>query len=245
MKSFSITDVGRQRAVNQDCLFTSEKPVGPLPNLYLVADGMGGHKAGDVASRNAIEQAVQFIRASKETDDPARVMQDAISQANRAVLELAASNVDYSDMGTTFVAAVILDKKVMVANVGDSRMYLVGDGIRQISRDHSLVEDMVRRGQLDRESARFHPQKNIITRALGVRSVVAADFFEEPLKPGEMLLLCTDGLTNMLDDEEIRVIISQQPDMAGKVSKLVDAANANGGRDNITVVLVDPFGEEI
>ena len=149
-------------------------------------------------------------------------------------------------MGTTVVVATCLkDKYLEVANVGDSRLYVANDReIRQITRDHSLVEEMVRRGGIDRESARSHPDKNIITRAVGAEDTIMADFFDVELKPGDIVLMCSDGLTNMLEDEEIHMILSSQNSVEEKAEELVKAANDNGGRDNIAVILMEPFASE-
>ena len=145
-------------------------------------------------------------------------------------------------MGTTFVAATFEDNHVTVANVGDSRLYVVNDFITQITKDHSLVEEMVDMGGIDREAARKHPDKNIITRAVGVKEYVLVDFFDVHIGRKEKLLLCTDGLTNMLKDEEIHKIIVGSSTLEDAGRRLIEAANENGGRDNIAVVLVEPFG---
>ena len=144
-------------------------------------------------------------------------------------------------MGTTVVAAVVAGGRLYVANVGDSRLYIVNDDILQVTKDHSYVEEMVRRGQLGREAARRHPDKNIITRAVGAVKDIQIDFFEEDIRYGDEILLCTDGLTNMIEDEDIRRIIKGQRDAAEKAECLVNTANQNGGRDNITVVVIDPL----
>ncbi len=240
MKTFAITDIGQKRSVNQDYLYTSELSVGNLPNLFMVADGMGGHKAGDVASRCTVERVESHIRSDSDTN-PVRILRSAIEYANEKLLLQARENVDLSGMGTTLVAAVVIDDCLYVANVGDSRLYIVGDDITQITRDHSLVEEMVRKGAIHRSEARFHPKKNIITRAIGVKEQVEADFFDVRLKPDDTILICSDGLTNMVDDEEICILMHQQMDVAGKAEKLVKTANENGGKDNISVVIIEPF----
>ena len=145
-------------------------------------------------------------------------------------------------MGTTLVVATLKDGVVTVANIGDSRMYVVNHDIKQITKDHSLVEEMVTMGGIDREAARTHPDKNIITRAIGVKELVLADFFAVRLEKEDKLLLCTDGLTNMLKDDEIHHIIENNKDVETAARALIEAANENGGRDNIAVVLVEPFG---
>lgn len=244
MKTFAITDIGQKRDINQDYVYASELPVGSLPNLFLVADGMGGHKAGDVASKYTVGQIVDYITSSQE-NNPVKLIRYAIEHANEGLRRMAENDEALSGMGTTLVAATVIDDYIYIANVGDSRLYIVSDTIRQITKDHSLVEEMVRSGAIDKSEARFHPKKNLITRAIGAKDSVMIDFFDEKLEKGDLLLLCTDGLTNMLDDEDIRIIMSQQEDLAGKAEKLVEAANANGGKDNITVMVVEPFSDEV
>ncbi|MCM1257240.1 MAG: Stp1/IreP family PP2C-type Ser/Thr phosphatase [Roseburia sp.] len=240
MKTFSITDIGLRRSMNQDAMFTSEIPVGNLPNLFLVADGMGGHNAGEYASSHAVETIVAVARQSGETEI-ARILNEAIEKANQALLKKAEEDASMRGMGTTIVAAVIVDDRLFVANVGDSRLYIVNQEMRQITRDHSLVEEMVRLGGIDKETAREHPDKNIITRAVGAESRIEIDFFEAGLKGEDTVLLCSDGLTNMIEDEDIRRIMKSQRDIAEQAEKLVETANANGGKDNITVVVIEPF----
>ena len=239
MKTYSITDTGALREMNQDYFFASDDPVGNLPNLYIVADGMGGHKAGDYASRYTTQRMVASVSRSPG-EEPVTILQEAITTANKLLIEEAAEDETKRGMGTTLVAATILDGKLYVANIGDSRLYVVGSKIRQITRDHSYVEEMVRIGELDRADARNHPDKNIITRAVGAEDKVEPDFFTVELQEGEIVLMCSDGLTNMLEDEEIRMIISGARDLVEKAESLVEAANANGGRDNISVILIEP-----
>lgn len=239
LKTFSMTNIGRKRKLNQDYVYTSEQPVGNLPNLFLVADGMGGHNAGDYASQLAVETMVESIADSQETDI-LRIFDMAIQAANRRIRELGARSPQLEGMGTTMVAACLRENSLYVANVGDSRLYVVNRfGLRQITRDHSWVEEMVRRGGIGREEARNHPDKNIITRAVGAEDTVRADFFTVCLEAGDEILMCTDGLTNMLEDEEIRMILDGARDIVEKTQELVRAANENGGRDNISVILIE------
>ena len=242
VKLFSITDVGRRREINEDYLFTSDEPVGNLPNLFIVADGMGGHNAGYYASKHAVERAVMSIRDFTDEYDAENILQKAIDDANTHINRVSRQNSSLKGMGTTFVAATFEDNHVTVANVGDSRLYVVNDFITQITKDHSLVEEMVDMGGIDREAARKHPDKNIITRAVGVKEYVLVDFFDVHIGRKEKLLLCTDGLTNMLKDEEIHKIIVGSSSLEDAGRRLIEAANENGGRDNIAVVLVEPFG---
>ncbi|MCQ2519905.1 MAG: Stp1/IreP family PP2C-type Ser/Thr phosphatase [Lachnospiraceae bacterium] len=244
LKTFSATDIGKKRTMNQDYVYSSETPIGALPNLFIVADGMGGHNGGEYASNYAVEVIVSTIQNSKETH-PRHIIEEAIKEANRAVREKACSEPELQGMGTTMVVATVIDEVLQVANVGDSRLYVIGEEIRQITTDHSYVEELVRVGGLDRESARTHPKKNIITRAIGADIDVVADFFTVRLQPGDSVLMCSDGLTNMLDDEEIRMILSGQRDIVEKAEELIKAANNNGGKDNIAVVLIEPFASEL
>lgn len=239
LKTFSITDIGKRRKVNQDYVYTSEKPIGNLPNVFIVADGMGGHNAGDYASKKAVDTIVKEVNASFEKN-PMRILGNAIKKANDLIRIKACSDENFEGMGTTVVAATCFGNHLEVANVGDSRLYVVNRTIRQITRDHSLVEEMVRMGGLGREEARNHPDKNIITRAVGVNDTVEVDFFTVELEEGDIILMCSDGLTNMLEDEEIRMIVSGARDLVEKAQALVQAANDNGGRDNISVILIEP-----
>ncbi len=241
MKTFSMTDVGRGRDMNQDYLFMSETPVGKLPNLFLVADGMGGHKAGEYASSTAVDTIVQAVEKD-ESGKAVSTLKKAITEANQKLLRESIVDIDKEGMGTTIVAATIIGKKLIAANVGDSRLYVINEGgITQVTRDHSYVEEMVRSGRLKRADARNHPYKNKITRAVGVFPALEIDFFEVELEEGDMILLCTDGLTNMVEEEDIKRIVLGQRDIVEKVTTLIDEANRNGGKDNITAVLVEPF----
>lgn len=243
LKTFSMTDIGRRRKVNQDYVYTSEQPVGQLPNLFVVADGMGGHNAGDYASRVAVETIVERVADSGERN-ALYVFDRAIQSANARIRELADSSPELEGMGTTVVAASCADGYLSIANVGDSRLYVVNRSeIRQITRDHSWVEEMVRRGGIGREEARNHPDKNIITRAVEAEDTVKADFFTVRIEKGDEILMCTDGLTNMLEDEEIRMILDGARDIVEKVQELVQAANEKGGRDNISVILMESLDE--
>lgn len=238
MKAFSITDIGEKRNVNQDYVFCDTMPVGVLPNLFIVADGMGGHNAGDYASRFSVEDFVRRVK-TYEQGSPIEVFERAIKETNKALLKKASEQSELEGMGTTFVVASYVDDTLYVANIGDSRLYVVNDEIKQVTKDHSFVEEMIRQGKLDRSEARFHPKKNIITRALGVSDTVEPDCFEEEMKTGDIVLICSDGLTNMLEDSEILNIIHRESkDIEKAVKELVREANHHGGKDNIAVVLV-------
>ena len=245
MRVYSGTDIGQRRRVNQDYVYASVDSVGNLPNLFVVADGMGGHRAGDFASRYTVEIIQKSIRANRERN-PIKIIRMAIETANMKVLEKANSDENLAGMGTTVVVATVVENYIYVANVGDSRLYLIRDEIQQITRDHSLVEEMVRMGEINREQARNHPDKNIITRAVGVRSRVSIDFFDMKLEKDDTVLMCSDGLSNMLEDGEIKEIIrTGSHDLPEIALQLIGRANQNGGRDNIAVVLIEPLACEV
>ena len=246
INAFGKTDVGLMRTINQDSIFVSTQPIGKLPNLFIVADGMGGHKAGDVASREAIERFVKYA-CTTHMSDPANILDAGIISVNKDIFDMANSNRDYSGMGTTFVAVSLVENHVYIANVGDSRLYLIGRDIRQITRDHSLVEDMVRMGVLEREEARTHYKKNVITKAIGVADdkTSTPDIFEIEVENGDKLLLCSDGLTNMVEDYDIKKIVKDNDSIEDAVRELIKQANENGGKDNISAILIEPeIGEE-
>lgn len=240
LRSFSVTDIGKKRKLNQDYVYVSEKPIGNLPNVFIVADGMGGHNAGEYASKYAVETMIKEIQGCME-DDPIKVLGQAICTANAQVRCRASEDSHLYGMGTTVVAAACFDHYIQVANVGDSRLYIIGKEVRQITMDHSLVEEMVRSGSITPSAARNHPDKNIITRAVGAQDVIEIDYFREEIRPGEFVLLCSDGLTNMLEDVEIGNIIGEDASIEEKAKRLVEAANDNGGKDNIAVILIDAF----
>lgn len=244
LRSYATTDIGRKRQLNQDFIYLSEVPVGNLPNVFVVADGMGGHNAGDYASRYAVETLVEEIELSFEKN-PVKILGRAIDRANRMIRQRAREDISYSGMGTTMVIATFIGRYLEVANVGDSRLYVISDRIRQITQDHSLVEEMVRMGGIDRISAKHHPDKNIITRAIGARDYIETDFFTLELQTGDMVLLCSDGLTNMIDDEAIRQILTGGGSLKDRVEKLVETANQNGGKDNISAIVIEPLVNEV
>ena len=243
MKVYGKSDIGKVRSMNQDYMFYSTEPVGVLPNLFIVADGMGGHKAGDYASRLSVENFVKYVREAG-TQIPIRVVDDAIHYVNDLVMDEAEKNQDYSGMGTTFVAAFIKDGTLFVGNIGDSRLYLIDEDITQVTEDHSYVGAMLRAGEITKEEALHHPDKNIITRAIGASRDPKVDFFEVDLEPGDRILLCTDGLTNMVDDDVILDIIANEY-IGEVVDILIEEAKDNGGTDNVTAIVIEPFDEEV
>ena len=230
--------------MNQDYVFTCDIPVGPLPNLYIVADGMGGHNAGDYASRYTVDTVSSAIAGAGESSaDPARLIERALQTANTGLRRIASETPAYFGMGTTFVAASVKDGRLLAANVGDSRLYVLRapGRIRQVTVDHSLVEEMIQAGRIDRETARTLPDKNIITRAVGAEDDLSVDFFRETIMEGDILLLCSDGLTNMITDQEIARIVFSIRSLEEAADRLVYEANMAGGKDNISVILINPF----
>ena len=241
LQAVKLTDVGRVRSHNEDYV---DFYVPPDPRqlerkgaLYLVADGMGGHQAGEVASRGAVELVIgQYY--SDTTHDVGTSLVRAFRAANKSIYDQAQADPSKAGMGTTLVAAVILGRKVYVANVGDSRAYLINKaGIVQITEDHSWVEEQVRAGVLTPEQAAHHPQRNLVTRALGTKPQVEVDLFEGELGEGDFLLLCTDGLTGRVTDQEIATLVNGNP-LEEAARRLVALANERGGNDNITVLIV-------
>ena len=225
-----VTDVGRVRDGNEDDFLEQADRLG----LVAVADGMGGHRAGEVASATALEA----LRAAVAAGQPLR---KAIEGANDAVLEKSESDHELHGMGTTLTAGMLgTDGSLTVGHVGDSRAYLIRDGeLSQITEDHSLVEEMVRAGELTPEQAEVHPQRSIITRALGIDPVVDVDLYPIQLRAGDRVLLCSDGLTTMVRPEEIATILGREHDPKRAAQLLVDAANAAGGEDNVTALILE------
>ena len=245
MRIYSATDVGQKRKMNQDYVFASADPVGNLPNLFVVADGMGGHNAGDYASSHAVGIVVEEIREDADFN-PVKVIRHAIESANTEIITQAQKDEKLRGMGTTMVAATIVGHYAYVANVGDSRLYVAGEQIQQITKDHSLVQEMVRMGELNAEEARNHPDKNIITRALGAERTVDVDFFDLKLEPESVILMCSDGLSNMVEDSRIKEILSRRDEALDERGRtLIGEANRNGGKDNIAIVLIEPFANEV
>ena len=240
LRSGSASDVGRVRTVNQDL---------PLvrPDLYAVADGMGGHVGGEVAARVAVETLDQAFERVPTVDG----LREAFSEANAAVWRESQSNRDLRGMGTTLTAVALVGGPegrdvLALANVGDSRAYVFSGGeITQVTDDHSLAEERMRHGEMSEEEAAVHPQRHILTRALGVSAEVEADMWELEVRTGDRVLLCSDGLTNEVGTEEIAGILGEVDDPEEAAQRLVDVANEHGGADNITVVVVDvQVGEE-
>ena len=243
MRVFGKTDVGLVRKINQDFIFYSRESVGAFPNLFIVADGMGGHNAGDFASRYAVECFLSYIKNSKP-DALIRMVDEGIKYANKKIMEKAAEDENLRGMGTTMVVAYIEDGQLFVANIGDSRLYLLDKQINQVTEDHSFVATLVRAGELTPAEARVHPDKNVITRAVGAAENAKVDFFEVDLEPGDQILMCSDGLSNRVEDEVLYDIVKNTY-IGDVVDGLIDEAKRNGGSDNIAVIVIDPFDVEV
>ena len=227
------SDKGSQRASNEDSLLIREME---KDYLLAVADGLGGHAAGEIASRMAVIELEETMKSHKLKGSEKEALAQGFSKANREIYLLSNEHREYRGMGTTLVAALVSSGKVFIANVGDSRAYLIGDGIKQITRDHSLIQEMVDENIVTKEESRVHPQKNILTKSLGIDSKISPDFYMEQLT-GNTLLLCSDGLTDALTDDEIREIIFTTPHLEITCDRLIVTANEKGARDNITIIL--------
>lgn len=235
MKISSATSTGKIRALNEDSFFVSDTSDGTV--LAVVADGMGGHNAGEVASAEMVNMLKNSVFSAGT--DTKIVLLDAIECANNAIYKMSVRSPQLHGMGTTVTACVITDGKVTAAQVGDSRLYLIRDGeITQITKDHSLVEMLIESGSITKEDAKHHPQKNVITRAIGTDSTVQADIYEFNATPGDTVLLCSDGLVNMVEDEKILSLITETEDFETLAGNLVNEAENAGGVDNITAVLI-------
>jgi protein phosphatase len=229
------TDTGRERSANEDAYFARSP-------AYAVADGMGGAQAGEVAARIAAET---FETRFPDGVDPEQELAGIASEANRRIFELSRSDESRSGMGTTLTGVFLSDAEISIVHVGDSRAYLFRDGqLRQLTRDHSLVEELRRRGQLTVEEAEEHPQRSIITRALGPEEDVEVDVHTHQVRSGDVFLLCSDGLTSMVREERVQEILAESKPLDETVDRLVDEANRMGGRDNITVVLFRVGGDQ-
>jgi len=225
----AVTDIGRLRTHNEDSVLAQ-------PPLFVVADGLGGHEAGEVASSIAVETLRDHAPRRADSNALAR----AVRAANREVIRAAREGVGRSGMGTTLTAAIVEGGTIAIAHVGDSRAYLLHDGaLRRLSEDHSMVADMIRRGQLTEADARVHPNRSVITRALGTDTNMVADTYEIDASTGDRLLLCSDGLTGMLEDARIAELLGGYSDPGVAASELVAAANEAGGHDNVSVIVVD------
>lgn len=239
MQVFAKTDKGKVRSINQDAFYINTLSDGAV--LAVVCDGMGGANAGDIASKTAVEIISQYVlnayNSSMTSYDITRLIDNAISSANLEVFTLSQKDEQLKGMGTTAVVAVVREAQAIICNVGDSRAYIVNDNLVQLTRDHSVVQSLVESGKLSPEEARIHPEKNVITRALGVEENVLSDSYCVDLGENDKILLCTDGLSNYATRDSILRIVNDNA--SDKIADLlVKEANQNGGRDNITAAVI-------
>jgi protein phosphatase len=245
MYAAGFTDIGVARSANQDAVFVCNQPIGPFPNLFIVADGMGGHKAGDVASSMAVENFSGFIRNF--------AAQDFVQQEN--YLDLLVSAAQYADgeivkkadedeamqgMGTTLTACVITNEKIFIVHIGDSRVYAVNHhGMTQLTTDHTFAQELLQSGRVSEEEARVHPKRHVLTRVLGVPGFLNVDGLVHELGNAASILLCSDGLSNMLDEESMMRTINGIGYVENRTRNLIEKANEKGGLDNISAILID------
>lgn len=243
MLGIGKTNIGKKRKKNEDSILVKNDGYGLLPNLYIVADGMGGHKAGNVASDSAIKYFCQFVEENKNSEILDTLVEGVI-YANEKVYDMSCENIDYYNMGTTFIAAVVDKGHTYIAHVGDSRLYkITNEVIQQITSDHSYVEELIKAGKITHEEARNHPQKNAITRAVGTDDEVVVDGLITPVKSGDIILMCTDGLCNMLKDEEIADVAGNSNlSVEQRIDCLIEMANDRGGLDNISIIIISVEG---
>ncbi len=233
MKVIALSDKGRVRAINQDAFYQPR----PGENFAVIADGMGGHQAGDVASVMAVEEFTRWLRCAPRPDE--ETLRYAVSEANRAVYLKSRLEPDKAGMGTTLTAVWVDEDSVLLIHVGDSRAYRLRDGeLRQMSRDHSVVAELVKNGEITTEEAKVHPQRHLITRAIGTASRVEPDFGRFSRKPGDVWLLCSDGLSGYLSDGELQGILCSRRKWQAKAEAMVQLALERGGADNITLLVV-------
>jgi serine/threonine protein phosphatase len=241
MKAVAYSDVGKVRSINEDRVFYTLDKIGDLENLFILCDGMGGENAGDYASLMAVKYIKESIQGTK--GELASILSKAISEANLKILNEAKADVSKFGMGTTLVLVSIMDNNLYAVNIGDSRLYILrNEKLRQVSRDHTLSEELLAKNVIEKYSLEYEENKHKLTRALGVFENIKADFFEIPLEGISKVLICSDGLSNMIDDEDIEHIIKEtQDEVCAK--KLIDRANANGGRDNVSAIVIYELGK--
>jgi serine/threonine protein phosphatase PrpC len=241
LEFFSVTDTGRARRNNEDAVALDE-----AGRIAVLADGMGGYNAGEVASqmasdrvRNELAARLRPLGEAPDETELKSALLDAVESANRAVYDAAMNTAEYAGMGTTLVVAVYRADKLWLGHIGDSRAYRLRNGhLEQLTRDHSLLQEQIDAGLITAEQAAYSMHKNLVTRAVGVDELVELEIHDHPVEPGDLLLMCSDGLSDMLSDEQIAQLLRSNDSLPAAGAMLVQAANAAGGRDNIAVVLV-------
>ena len=238
---FAKTDIGKAREINQDYYYISQEM--DDPKIYILADGMGGYKGGEIASKLATESAAKYIKSNfgnilKEKEEILKLIKNAVEYANMIVYEKSKEEKDLEGMGTTFEVCLIYNNKAYIGHVGDSRIYRIRkEVIRKLTKDHSYVQQLVEDKKITREEAKTHPKKNMLTRALGCTPYVEPDLRARNFEKGDIFIICSDGLTNMVEEEKIYRIIKQNINNAAE--NLIKEANAAGGYDNITVIIIN------
>lgn len=239
MRIYSKTDIGRVRSANQDAFAAGE--IVPDAAFAVVCDGMGGANAGNIASETAVKIISDYIirsyRSGMEPYDVEKMLKNALTSANMEIYDMALKSPDLSGMGTTAVVALVYSGCAVIAHIGDSRAYVADKALKQLTRDHSVVQSLVEAGKISAEDARVHPRKNVITKALGVEESVSPDTVQLKLEAGQRLLLCTDGLTGYAEPEDIFGALTAG-DLSGAPERLIELANVGGGGDNITAVIL-------
>lgn len=238
MKFFAKTDLGKLRQVNQDYYIAENRKVGIFPNIFIVADGVGSNRDSGFASKHCSDFVIEQLSLSKNSTNYIKELERAYRLANIDLVYRIMANPQYNGMGTTMVCTTIVGNVAYVANVGDSRCYHIRSEIKQITRDHSVAEELVSEKAIERGSEKYYELKSQLSRAIGASKKIEPDFFDVELKYGDYLLLCTDGLSNMVKDDKIYEIIKEDTNIEKKVENLVKEANVNGGRDNIAIILI-------
>ena len=239
MKFFAKTDLGKIRHVNQDYYIAENRKVGIFPNLFLVADGVGSNRDSAFASKHCSDFVIDQLSLSKAGADFKDELAKAYRLANADLVYRIFANPEYRGMGTTMVLCTIINDRAIVVNVGDSRCYHIGNyNIKQVTRDHSIAEELVYENAIERESEKYKELKSQLSRAFGAGKKIEPDFFDVDLMAGDYILLCTDGLSNMVSNERIYEIVNSEKAIEAKVEDLIDEANRNGGRDNIAIILI-------
>lgn len=238
MKFFAKTDLGKTRQVNQDYYIAENRKVGVFPNLFIVADGVGSNRDSAFASKHCSSFVLDQISLSKPGSNIKDELEKAYRLANADLVYRIMANPKYKGMGTTMVCTTVVNDTAIVANVGDSRCYHISNEIKQVTRDHSIAEELVKENAIERNSEKYKELKSQLSRAFGAGKKIETDFFEVDLRMGDYLLLCTDGLSNMVDDETILEIVNRDTTIESKVDELIDTANKNGGKDNIAIILI-------
>ena len=239
MKGVGNTNVGKLRKINQDYVYINNEHIGSLDNLYIIADGVGGHNAGEVASESAIDFFEQFIYET-EDDEILDLLVSATVYANEEVFKLSKTNKAYSNMGTTLLATTIKNNKIYISHVGDCRLYGIRNNkIVQMTSDHTYAMDLFKAGVITKEEAKNSKDSNILTRAIGTEKNVKADALFCEISERDIFIMCSDGLSDMITDDEIFDIASKDISSDEKVQKLIEKANNNGGKDNIAVIVIE------